>query len=181
MVNLTHRWTNQDLFSKISSFFFSIFKKGQESPPLPPPSCAPVSVAEYASVSLNIPEYPWKCLSKLFWLCQVSECTWSSYMFDPLLKMLRVLHVPGFWIWHGCICKGYTYFWIYVIWLNTLQQCLTMPQYALMSMNMPEHSWILLNVLDYASMSCFDYAKVLNMPHHLRCLTGFWIFLRHSE
>ena len=138
MVNLTHRWTNQDLFSKISSFFVSIFKKGQESPPLPPPSCAPVSVAEYASVSLNIPEYPWKCLSKLFWLCQVSECTWSSYMFDPLLKMLRVLHVPGFWIWHSCICKGYTYFWIYV---NMAQYASTMPDYASICLNVHEYAW----------------------------------------
>ena len=35
---------------------FSIFKKGRAS--TLPPSCTPVSVAEYASVCLNMPKYP---------------------------------------------------------------------------------------------------------------------------
>ena len=33
-----------------------------------PPREAAVIVVEYASISLNIPSYPWKCLNKLFWL-----------------------------------------------------------------------------------------------------------------
>ena len=36
------------------------------------------------SISLNMPEYPWKCLNKLFWLCQDPECVWSFYIFDRL-------------------------------------------------------------------------------------------------
>ena len=32
-------------------------EKRRETSPLPP-SCTPVSVAEYASISLNIPKYP---------------------------------------------------------------------------------------------------------------------------
>ena len=42
--------------SKIRTFF-SIFIKDRETSPLLS-SCAPVSVAEYASISLNMPKYP---------------------------------------------------------------------------------------------------------------------------
>ena len=54
------------------------------------------SVVEYASKSLNIPKYPWKCLNKLFWLFQGSEYSCLSYVFDRLLKMPWVLNVPRF-------------------------------------------------------------------------------------
>ena len=125
--------------SKIRTFF-SIFIKGTETSPLLS-SCAPVSVAEYASISLNMPKYPWICLNKLFWLCQGPEYACSSYMFERLLKMPPVLNKPGFWIWHGFIWKGYAEFIIcLIIWLHR-------PQHALiMFLNMPEHDWILLNV-----------------------------------
>ena len=147
-------------------------------------------MAEYASISLNIPKYPWKCLNKLFWLCLDSEYAWSSYMFDKLLKMPPVLNITGFWIWQNCICKGYTKFWIC---LNMAQYASVIPnmsQYALMSINLLEHGWILLNVpesawkclnkltmpkfsiwliilniwqgFEYAS--CIKYARVLNTP-----------------
>ena len=110
--------------------------------------CAPVSVAEYASVSLNMPKYPRKWLNKLFWLCQGSEYACSSYMFGRFLKIPPVLNKPGFWIW------------------------LYMPQYALMSLNTPEHGWILMNVLEcmniaeYARINYSDYGRVLNMPRY---------------
>ena len=74
--------------------FFSIFNK-EKGKPLPlPPRYALMSVAEYASVSLSVPKYPWKCLNKLFWLCQRSEYAWSSYMFDRHLKIPWDLNVP---------------------------------------------------------------------------------------
>ena len=38
------------------------------------------------------------------------------------------------------------YVWI---WLH-MPQCLNMPPYALMSLNMMEHGWILLNIPEYA-------------------------------
>ena len=60
-------------------------------------------MAEYASVSLNMSKYPWKCLNKLFWQWQGSEYAWSSYMFNRFLKMPCVLNKPEIWIWHGCI------------------------------------------------------------------------------
>ena len=44
---------------------FLIFEKDRGGLPLLP-SYAPVSVAEYASISLNMPKYPLKCLNKLF-------------------------------------------------------------------------------------------------------------------
>ena len=90
---------------------FFDFQKGQGRPPPTPPS-KPVSFAEYASIYLNIPKYPWKWLNKLFWLCQGSEYAWSSFMFNRLLKMPWVLNMSGLWIWHDCICKGYTESWI---------------------------------------------------------------------
>ena len=48
-----------------SGHFFRFSKKGKGGPPHFPPSCTPVSVAKYASISFNIPRYNWKCLNKL--------------------------------------------------------------------------------------------------------------------
>ena len=56
MENLTKDGHNKTFLSKNWALFL-IFKKGQGSPP-PPHSCALVSLAEYASISLNIPRYP---------------------------------------------------------------------------------------------------------------------------
>ena len=83
----------ETFFPKSGHFFlFSIKDRGY----IPfPPSCAAGSVAEYASISLKMPKYPWKCLNKLFWLCQGSDNGWSSYMFNRLLKMFWVLNKPG--------------------------------------------------------------------------------------
>ena len=52
------------------------------------PRCTPVSMAEYAWISLNIPKYPSKYLNKLFWLWRGSQYAWSSYMIERLLKMM---------------------------------------------------------------------------------------------
>ena len=48
--------TIRAFLSKIKALF-PIVKKGRGGFPSPP-SCAPVIVAEYASISLNIPKYP---------------------------------------------------------------------------------------------------------------------------
>ena len=113
-----------------------------------------------------MPKYPWKCLNKLFWLSEGSKYAYWSYMLNRFLKMPRVLNKPGFWIWHGCIYKGYAEF----------QICLIMgpytsvkPQYALMSLNIPEDGWILLNVPEYAWKwlnKLSDYARFLNMRRY---------------
>ena len=165
------------LFFQNQGFFFN-FKKGQGWPLLRSHS-APVIMAEYTSISLNIPKYLWKCFNKLFWRFQGSEYTWSSYMFR-LLKMPRVLNIPGFLIWHGCICKGYTEFWLC---LNIAQYVSLIHEYVSVYLNVPQYVWTWLNISEYmpknARINFSDYAKVLNLPHHLRYLTGFWIYFRH--
>ena len=118
-----------------SEHFFQFSKMTWEASPLLL-SCASVSVAEYDSISLNMPKYPWKCLNKLFWLCQGSEYAWSSYMFERLLKIFWVLNKPGFWMWQRCAFKGYAEFRI----------CMIMAPYASI---MLKHASICLNVVQY--------------------------------
>ena len=48
-------------------------------------------------------------------MCQGSKYAQSSNMFDRILKMSQVLKKQGFWIWHGCLCKGYIDFRIFLI------------------------------------------------------------------
>ena len=88
---------------------------------------------------LNIPDFPWKCLNKLSWLFQGIEHAWSSCMFHILLKMDQVLNQPGFWIWHGCIHKGYAEFWIY---LNLDQYASIMPEYTSICLQLMSHGFI---------------------------------------
>ena len=117
-----------------SFIWFSKKGRGGLSPTtLVPP---PVWVAKHESISLNIPKCTRKRLNKLFWLCHGSEYSWSSYIFDRILKMPRVLNVPGFW--NGTVV------------------------YTRLSQSSE-------------NVSCSDYARVLNMLHHLKYLTGFWI------
>ena len=100
MEHLILRWAlSRPFLQKLGTFFDLQKWVGETSPTFP--SCAPMSMGKHTSILLNIPKYPWKCWNKLFWLCQDSEYTWSFCMFDRLLKIPRVLNVPGFWIWHG--------------------------------------------------------------------------------
>ena len=55
--NLTQRWTESGPFFEKSGHFFQFSQSAGETSPLPP-SCAPVSVTEYVSISLNMPKYP---------------------------------------------------------------------------------------------------------------------------
>ena len=57
-----------------------------------------LNLSKHGWILLNVPEYTWKCLNKLFWLCQGSQYAPSSYIFDMLLDMFRVLNMPEFWI-----------------------------------------------------------------------------------
>ena len=91
MKHLTQRWSQSGLFFPKSGNRFRFSKRSGEASSLSF-SCAFVSEVEYASISLNIPKHPWKCLNKLFWLCQGSEYAWSFGMFSRLLTMPRVLN-----------------------------------------------------------------------------------------
>ena len=111
-----------------------------------------------------MPKYPWKCLNKLFCLCQGSEYAWSSYMFDRLLKMPQTLNKLGFRIRHSCICKRYVEFWMSdygSIHLNNPWICLIMPYRPSICLNMTDYCWMSLNMPENAWISCSDYAKVL--------------------
>ena len=101
MVNSIQRWTQSGPFFPKSGHF-SGFQKEQGR-------------SHLRSVSVAYAWYLWKGLNKLFWTCQGSEYAWSSHIINRLLQMPRVLNNPGFWTWHGCICKGYAEFRICLI------------------------------------------------------------------
>ena len=102
-------------------------------------------------------------------------------MLVRLLKMLQVLNLSGFWIWYCCICKGYLFSSAKgcrygSVCLSNAWILLNVPQYAspwLILLNVSEYAWIYLR-------NCFDYARVLNVPHHLIYLTVFWKCLRYE-
>ena len=140
MGNLIQRWTHNHglLFSKSDSFFrFS--KKGSEGLPPSPPCCTHVSMDEYASIYLNIPKCSWNACM-LFWLCP-SALSMPGHL-TCLTGFWRCL---GFWMCQKSeydtvvYARVYTEFWIC---LNIPQN---MPEYALMSANMPDHGLILLS------------------------------------
>ena len=87
MENKTQRWTQSGpLFPKSWHFFvFSIKSRVEQS------QC------QSRWICINIPEclkYSWKCLNKLFWLCQGSQYTSSSEIFDKVLNMPQALNMP---------------------------------------------------------------------------------------
>ena len=128
--NLIQSWIQSVPFLPKSGHCFRFSKKSKGGNFSSPPSSTPVSVAEYASTSLNIPKYPWKCLSKTFRLYQGPQYTWSSYMFDKLLKMPQVLNKPGFWIWHSHMAQG-------------LRRVRNMSDYGSIRLN---NAWIFFNI-----------------------------------
>ena len=101
-----------------------------------------VQGSEYASIWLN----------NVLW--QSFEYTWST--FHRVLNKPPVLNMLGLRIWQYDvnisqnmlrICEGYTEFWIYLI---MAPYSSIMPEYALISISMPEHGWILLNLPECA-------------------------------
>ena len=94
------------------------------------------------------------------WICQGIEYTRSSYIFNRLLKIPRVLNKPGFWIWQVCICEGYAEFGICLIMATYAS---IMPEYASVSLNMAEYWCMSLNMPENAWINCFKYAMVPNM------------------
>ena len=56
MVNLTYKWTQSGPFFQNQDTLFNFQKTAGKPSPFPS-SCMPVSVAEYASIYLNVPKY----------------------------------------------------------------------------------------------------------------------------
>ena len=157
---------------------FSIFKKGQGRTFTFP------QVA-WLWVWLNMHQHLWISLNILEKTILTMSGLWnssSSYMFNRLLKMPQILNVPGFWIWYGCVSKGYTEFWICLNmaqYASIMPECLNMLQCPSICTNMAEYCWMSLNMPGNFWINCSDYVRVLNMPHHIRCLTKFLMCHRH--
>ena len=121
-----------------------IFKKGQWRP-------VPLPLFAHPRVWINMHQYFWisptilqnACI--MFRLCQGSECAWSSYMLNRLLRMSWVLIVSEFWIWYCCICRGYIEFWIF---LNMTQYALIMLEYDSVCLNIRQYSRTWLNIAE---------------------------------
>ena len=128
-------------FPKIRAFF-SIFKKGQGRP---------LSVNEYAPISLNIPKYPWILVQCSYqarlWICLVILNVQQALEDAFVSKCIRVLNMAQFYI-------------------QGLRRVLNMTEYGSICLN---NAWICLKMP--AWLNCCDYARVLNIPHHLRYLT----------
>ena len=69
---------------------------------------------------------------------------------------------------YGCICKGYTEFWIS---LYIAQYPSILPKYTLLCLTTTGCSWMSLNIPENVWTNCFDYTRILNMSHHLLYLT----------
>ena len=143
MENLTQRWHNQHLSLKNQDTFFD-FQKGQGWPPLS-------SLVVHLWIWLNMYQYTWICLNILenAWI-NCSDYARALYMHDHLtcstgFFMSQALNKPGFGIWHGCICKGYTEFRICLIMApyNSI-----MPEYAWICLNIPQYAWTWLNIAE---------------------------------
>ena len=156
MENFNKRWTQSGSFFENLNNLYRFTKKSRGGFPYALSSTAPVGVAEYVAIFLDIPNYSWKCLNKLFWLCQGSAFVWSSNMFNRLSRMPQVLNFP----------------------LNMAQYVSIMPEY--------DHDWILLSVTEYVwinlfwlrqgsqfASSSYKFARVLkqvlNMPRIWIC------------
>ena len=141
----------------IRALVFSVFKTAGNKSPLPP-SCPPLSVSEYASIPLNMPTYPWKCLNKLLWIRQRTGYAWSSCIFDRLLKKPRVLNNPKFWICIQGLRRVPNMSNYGSIRLNNAWICLNVPKYACTWQNIAECPWV------YAWQNCWGYSY--NMPRY---------------
>ena len=64
---------------------------------------------------------------------------------QQVFKDTSVLNKAGFWMWQGCICKGYAGLPICLIIVSYASIILNIRQFALILFNMRENGWILLN------------------------------------
>ena len=145
MENLTQNGHNQGLFSKIRALY-SIFM-GMGSPLF-------FSIVTLLWVWLKLHKNPWIYLD-------IPENVWINCfdyaraldMHDHLkystgfLRYLGLLKYQGSeygTVVYGRVTQNSEYTWL---WLHMPQCCLNTPQYVLISLNMPEHCWMSLNVL----------------------------------
>ena len=140
-----------------SFFFFLIFKK-EQGRPSSYTLVAHLSVADYASISLNILENAWANCSdyaRALKICLIILYIWQAFESASGRECARVLNMT--WLYMQWLQRLLNVW----IWLN-MPQCLNMPQYALMSLKMPENAWILMNISEYA-WECLNKLFWLNL------------------
>ena len=179
-------------FSQNYTTFFYFQKKGRWGHLYfpPPPNCTPASAAEYASISLNIPKYLWKCLKNSPDYATAMRCLIILHVqqdFEDALgsKCGKVLNMAPLYMQglyrilnvskHGSICLNNA--WICLNISKRPSICLTMVEIFWVSLNIPENYWIkcwLCQSSQYASSS-YTLKRVLNMLQILN-MPGFWIY-----
>ena len=116
------------------------------------------SLASRLWVLLNMHQYSWIYLNilKNAWInCSGPKYAWPSYMFNRPFKRPLFLNKPGFWIWHGSICKGYTEFRIC---LNMAPNASVMSEFSSICLNITEYAWIWLNIVTW-SWKCLNMSQ----------------------
>ena len=171
---LTQRWIQWCLFFHNQGTFFDFQKTVGEA--------SHSTLVRHLWVWTNMHQYPWLFINTL----EDNRINCSDYA--------KVLHMPdhltcsaGFWRCRGSKCTRVLN--MARLYMQGLHRVLTVNEYGSICLintwiylNVPKclwTYWILLNVPEYAWINCFDYASVLDMPHHLRYLTKFLICLRH--
>ena len=119
-------------FSQNQIIFFDFQKKSVETCPKSP-SC--VNVNEYASISLNIPEYPWKCLHNVLtmpglWGYLVILHFRQAFEDASGFKCLRVLNMAR-------LCMQGLHIILNMSEYGSIYIKNVMSQYILMSLSMP--------------------------------------------
>ena len=89
------------------------------------------------------------------WICLI-----MLYVRQPFEDALG-FNKPGFWIWHGCICKGYAEYQICLI--MAPYALLPAPEYASICLKMAELCWMSLNMSENAWINCSDCTRVFSM------------------
>ena len=134
--NLTRWWTQSGSFFVESRHFFQFSKREGEVFPLLP-SCAPVSVAEYASIS-------WICLNTLVnaWI-NCSDYAMALIMHDYLTCSTGFLRSEyGTVVYAGPNMSDYGFARLNNAWI-----CLNAPEHGWILLSVPEYAWQYLNIL----------------------------------
>ena len=105
----------------ITEYAWIYLKSPLKSPPPPPPLIPWLHARE------SVDEYTWKCFHNVLnmlglWICLVILYVWQTFE--------DTSHSKWVWIWHGCIRKVFTKFWM----------CLNMAQYVSKCLN--KMSWL---------------------------------------
>ena len=159
MENLIQEWTHSGPFFPKSGHLFQFSKESRRDLSLSP-GCAHASVAEYVQISLKILENAW-----------INYSDHASSLNITIILHVRQTFEDAF----GSKCARV----LNMAWLHKQRLHRIMSEHGSIGLNIAEYCWMSLNMPDNAWINFSDYARVFNVPHHLRYLAGFWICLKH--